>query len=390
MSCSAGQIRLTCSLLLLLIACLPLMPRTAAAEEALFPDILQKTDAQLASIGSEAEALAVFSSRLISLLRLADSKELASALSATAQSGTGAGRSSPVAADELSGAAVRLTGELAAWRLARLLKEAADGPDLPKLRTVLSLSESHKRWLLAGRDSLRQVLKLAEVLSEFGNHHKTDVLLSGLDPAYAAYLDRAYPRLTGPDSSWVALAEREGPGGILRRLYEFWGQTNPAGAGRAEPSDKEAQASLYIASRLLPVLSAQTVASAIRAESLAEQQVRAEWVKLQTWGEKRLEKKALARLCGTWQWVVHNHKNHQEHKMMMRFDPPEAPGSSQPRPTKIVVLGDSVYLRWEFQGGYQEDSLLFAGEGQRLEGTFVNSAGAWGSIAGKRVAPCAG
>lgn len=390
MSCAAGQMRLTWSLLLpLLIAGLPLPPRTAAAGEAPFQEVLQTADAQLASIGSDADALAVFSSRLIAWLGPADSKELAVSLSAMAQRNTGEGKSSPAAA-ELSGAAVRLTGELAAWRLARLLKEAADGTDLPKLRSVLSLSESHKRWLLADRDSLRQAVKLAEVLIEFGNRDTTGVLLSGLDPAYAAYLDRTYPRLTGPDSSWVALAEREGFGGVLRRLHEFWDQAKPASPGRVEASEKDAQASLYMMGRLLPVLSAQTVASAIRAESLAEQQVRTEWVKLQTWGEKRREKTALARLCGTWQWTVHNHRNHQDHKMMMRFDPPEAPASSQPRPTKIVVLGDSVYLRWDFQGGYQEDSLLFTGEGQRLEGTFVNSVGAWGSIAGKRVAPCAG
>jgi hypothetical protein len=52
------------------------------------------------------------------------------------------------------------------------------------------------------------------------------------------------------------------------------------------------------------------------------------------------------------------------------------------------VLGDVVYLRWEFPGVVQEDSLLFTGEGQRLEGSFVNSSGAWGSITGKRTAPC--
>jgi hypothetical protein len=37
----------------------------------------------------------------------------------------------------------------------------------------------------------------------------------------------------------------------------------------------------------------------------------------------------------------------------------------------------------------QEDSLLFTGEGQRVEGSFVNSSGAWGSIMGKRTAACA-
>jgi hypothetical protein len=53
-----------------------------------------------------------------------------------------------------------------------------------------------------------------------------------------------------------------------------------------------------------------------------------------------------------------------------------------------VVLGDVVYLRWEGDGKVQEDSLLFSKEGQRLEGTFVNSQGGWGSISGKRTAAC--
>ena len=52
------------------------------------------------------------------------------------------------------------------------------------------------------------------------------------------------------------------------------------------------------------------------------------------------------------------------------------------------MLGDTIFLRWEFQIGYQEDSLLFIRDGQRLEGSFTNSAGAWGSITGKRTSSC--
>ena len=77
--------------------------------------------------------------------------------------------------------------------------------------------------------------------------------------------------------------------------------------------------------------------------------------------------------------------------MLMVFPPPDPPDANQPtgpRPAKIVVLGDAVFLRWEFQIGYQEDSLLFIKDGQRLEGSFTNSAGAWGSITGKRTGSC--
>lgn len=55
----------------------------------------------------------------------------------------------------------------------------------------------------------------------------------------------------------------------------------------------------------------------------------------------------------------------------------------------MIVLGENVYLRWEVDGRVQEDSLQFSKEGQRLEGTFVNSEGGWGSISGKKTAGCA-
>jgi hypothetical protein len=139
------------------------------------------------------------------------------------------------------------------------------------------------------------------------------------------------------------------------------------------------------------VLTAQLAALAIRAEVEAEQNARDEWIRLRTWRGNLNEKKGLARLCGTWQWTVHNHQNHQEHKMVMIFPSPDTPDTNQPTgpsPARIVVLGDTVFLRWEFQVGYQEDSLLFIRDGQRLEGSFINSAGAWGSITGKRTGPC--
>ena len=99
--------------------------------------------------------------------------------------------------------------------------------------------------------------------------------------------------------------------------------------------------------------------------------------------------KSAARLCGTWQWTIHNHKNHQEHKTVIVFLPPGTPAPpDMPQPAKMIVMGDAVYLRWEFPRGYQEDSMLLAKEDRRLEGSFTNSAGDWGAITGKRIAPC--
>jgi hypothetical protein len=105
--------------------------------------------------------------------------------------------------------------------------------------------------------------------------------------------------------------------------------------------------------------------------------------------EQRKAQQAVLRLCGTWQWTIHNHKNHQEQKTAIVLLPPGTPAPpDQPQPSKMVVMGDAVYLRWEFPQGYQEDSLLLGQDDRRLEGTFKNSAGDWGAITGKRIAPC--
>lgn len=121
-------------------------------------------------------------------------------------------------------------------------------------------------------------------------------------------------------------------------------------------------------------------------ESWARQTVYREWFRILNWKDQVRQQRGLARLCGTWQWSIHNHQNHREEKTAVIFAPPGATSSTTP--AEIIVLGDTVYLRWETQAGVQEDSLLFAGEGQRLEGTFVNNVGGWGSITGKRTASC--
>jgi len=121
----------------------------------------------------------------------------------------------------------------------------------------------------------------------------------------------------------------------------------------------------------------------------AAQQVMAQWWQLKTWKDRVRIARGRSRLCGTWQWVIHNHqRHHQEQKLSLLFPPPGNESALIPGLTEIVALGDTVYLRWEMNGHTQEDSLLFSNEGNRLEGTFVNSQGGWGSISGKRTASC--
>jgi hypothetical protein len=129
--------------------------------------------------------------------------------------------------------------------------------------------------------------------------------------------------------------------------------------------------------------------SAGRLAQEAAQQAMAEWWQLKTWKDRVRVARGQSRLCGTWQWVIHNHqRHHQEQKLSLLFPPPGNDSTLIPGLTELVTLGDTVYLRWEMNGHTQEDSLLFSNEGNRLEGTFVNSQGGWGSISGKRTATC--
>jgi len=102
---------------------------------------------------------------------------------------------------------------------------------------------------------------------------------------------------------------------------------------------------------------------------------------------KRLEG-GLARLCGVWDWTVHSHtRNHREAKSQIVLPSSEAAGVQGPSPSEIRIYGNAVYFRWDFPGGYQEDSMLLT-DNRRLEGTFRTSAGAVGAIDGKRVSGC--
>jgi len=135
-----------------------------------------------------------------------------------------------------------------------------------------------------------------------------------------------------------------------------------------------------------------SAAAAVAAGHLAQEagrQAMEEWWRLKTWRDRVRGIRGQSRLCGTWQWVIHNHqRHHEEQKLSLVFPPSGKDGTPPPGLSEIVVLGDVVYLRWERDGKVQEDSLLFSKEGQRLEGTFANSQGGWGSVSGKRTASC--
>ena len=128
---------------------------------------------------------------------------------------------------------------------------------------------------------------------------------------------------------------------------------------------------------------------AIRLEVDAMQVSYQEWDRIRNWKDRVRGLRGQARLCGTWQWIIHNHQqHHQEQKLLLLFPPAGQTQTTLLGLVETIVLGENVYLRWEIDGRVQEDSLQFSREGQRLEGTFSNSEGGWGSISAKRTASC--
>ena len=120
----------------------------------------------------------------------------------------------------------------------------------------------------------------------------------------------------------------------------------------------------------------------------ASRQATKAWWDLQGWKDRIRQAKGEARLCGTWQWTIHNHQNHGDQKAVVMFPQAGQTSVQAATPAETIVLGDAIYLRWENNGRIQEDSLLFVKDDAKIEGSFVNNTGGWGSITGKRTAPC--
>ena len=112
---------------------------------------------------------------------------------------------------------------------------------------------------------------------------------------------------------------------------------------------------------------------AIRLEVAAIQTSYQEWDRIRNWKDRVRGLRGQARLCGTWQWIIHNHQQqHQEQKLLLLFPPAGHTQTTLVGLVETIVLGQNVYLRWEIDGRVQEDSLQFSKEGHRLEGTFSN------------------
>jgi hypothetical protein len=352
----------------------------STSEPPSFFTILKTHARDLAAITSDSQASELFSSRIGPAF---DLKETVALLTGKTAGGSLQRRklTDATASQDLSAESVRLIALMATWQVADKLNQTAG--DAAALQLLMRETASQREWLTGHAPSsyFGGAIQLAAILSA-----QPDAYVPSSDspsgfPAYAARLSQAMPKLTGGEESWTTVAEHEGLEGMTRRLL--------AETEGLSESDRQRFAAIYFHTRLRPVFTAHMTALLIRAQVDAEQHGLQTVQRLRDRQTMFAERRGIGRLCGTWQWTVHNHQNHQDHKFAMSFPPPETSSPGMPRPAKIVVLGDTVYLRWEFERGIvQEDSLLFGGEGQRLEGTFVNSAGPWGGIAAKRVAAC--
>lgn len=168
---------------------------------------------------------------------------------------------------------------------------------------------------------------------------------------------------------WVRTRAQSASLGDLLRLA----QENQAPATSEVPSDQHLTKLLLVAQR-----------TAFEASQRATKA----WWDVQGWKDRIRQRKGKARLCGTWQWTIHNHQNHGDQKAVVMFPPAGHASAHAATPAETIVLGDAIYLRWENNGRVQEDSLLFVKDDSKIEGSFVNNTGGWGSITGKRTATC--
>ncbi|MBI5854587.1 MAG: hypothetical protein HZB35_05025 [Nitrospirae bacterium] len=351
------------------------------------PDLAQVVSThgtQLSAVASDAEAIAFLTAQLGQPLMISEAVDALQTKSRPGKSGPDPEKGLRT---ELVESATRLVGSLVAWHWSDRALQAAQAEGKESLLTWVEQSSQPRQWLTsAGQAVTLSTLSLfAETLTGLGDTYPDLAPASSTPPCtdYSTHLDRTYPLLAGQTTSWLGVAQQDGLPGLKRRLDDA---TLSSGLSL---TDQRICARTYVQTRLYPVLHAHLVAQALQGRAEAERDAQTLTDLLRRWPERRRELHGLTRLCGTWQWSIHNHRHHQETKTTMTFPPPDGPPPPGLRPSKIVVLGDAIYIRWDFQGGFQEESLLFTGEGARLEGSFVNSTGAWGSITGKRTAACA-
>ena len=249
-------------------------------------------------------------------------------------------------------------------------------------------SDAQQEWILS-KPSLEIFNNLFQLQKKLSITRTTELLALPLEHDFidfAAFHDQSQ---TIPNSlSWMALLNNRGFEGIEAKLQEYWEQQRQQALPPTSNAIKQAYIQQYISSRLLPIFHTSLLTQALEIEAQAYDVAWKSWYQLEQWHQKEQTTRAIMRLCGKWKWIIHNHQNHGDHKTTMTFHTPGSPKPSHVQPTTVLMNGDTVYLKWTFPQGIQEDSLLLSNHDSRLEGTFTNSLGPHGNISGQRLSPC--
>ena len=273
-----------------------------------------------------------------------------------------------------------------------ILKEFRAGAEdsLPKNAfKPFTPSDAQRQWLIS-KPSLIGIKDLVEFQHHLLPWPQWPSRAPSSSNAYSQF-DKVYQSidLTSDRQMWIGLFHDHGFKGIRTKLEEYWKGNDQSEIGvAASESQKEASIQHYIQSKLFPIFFAHLLTQANQLEAQAHKTAWESWNHIQEWQQSEVLLLAKRRLCGTWKWIIHNHQNHGDHKTTMTFASPEESSPPQVQPSTILIHGDTVFLKWIFPQGIQEDSLLFSNRDTRLEGTFTNSMGPHGSISGQRLSPC--
>ncbi len=283
---------------------------------------------------------------------------------------------------------------LGATTHAQTFREILAKPSTTILPTSTDLlpSEAQLQWIIKQPtlQTLKPVIDFYEQLSTWSTTTTSLTLPPGDEfLKFASYYDQIYQDLDEIPLSWVSIFKENGQKGIEDKLLEYWQTSDHLATQRTSSSAiHDVYAQHYIQTRLLPMFRANLLTHVIQFEATAYATAWKAWRTIQEWQQQDQTHFAITRLCGTWRWIVHNHQNHGDRKMTLTFSPPDESSPSQIVPTIIEIHGDTVYLKWTFPQGVQEDSLLLSNNDTHLEGTFKNSLGPHGSISGKRLSAC--
>ncbi len=295
--------------------------------------------------------------------------------------------SNPVPA-EIQGTITTFWAAMATIANIQKLREMSDGPMNTQAFSPNLQTDTQKEWIIS-KSSLKNFKSLLDFLVQLSKTLSKELPPLPVQNDYAQFVSfHDHSHSTMDSLSWTNLLNNGELKALKGKLYEYWQQKDQQDKPPIPASQKQSYVQQYMTEKLLPIFHAYLLTQALEVEAQAYTVAWESWYHIQQWHQDEQTNQAKMRLCGKWKWIIHNHQNHGDHKTTMTFNPPGLAPVAQVQPTTILIHGDTVYLKWTFPQGIQEDSLLLSNRDTRLEGTFTNSLGPHGSISGQRLSHC--